>query len=93
MGIFFDMPGGGSRIYKTEFRRALSRLLEKHLSHDDINRLEKIFRGDLDEPGSSEGISRDELKRAIRWMKDNRDEHPFSSDKIATIEATLKKYL
>ena len=89
--FFFD---SGGRISKREFDRACYHLRFDHgFSSEQIIRLEEIFRGDLYESGDATGISREELKKGIAWLKTNTDKHHFSAHQIERIESTLKKYL
>jgi len=89
MGFF----GGSDKITHHEFKRALFHLKEKGFSESQIEQVESVFRGDLDEEGSGSGISKDELKNGVEWLKEHPDNHHLDSHQIETVEQILKKYL
>jgi hypothetical protein len=91
MGMFWS---SGSRITKDEFKRGLMHLSQDHgFSHEKIDKIEQIFRGDLYESGDSAGISREELNRAMTWMKHHPEDHHLSPESISKVESVFGKYL
>lgn len=90
MGLF----GSRSKISRQEFRESKSHLRNKdHLSRTDIKNVEKIFHGDLNEPGSGRGIDRKELARSITWMRKYPSKHSLSKKQINALEKRLKERL
>ena len=89
MGFF----GGSDKITHHEFKRALFHLNEKGFTESEREEVESAFRGDLDEEGPGSGISKDELKNGIAWLKDHPNSHHLDSHQVETVEELLKKYL
>ena len=58
-----------------------------------INRVEMLFRGDLQEEGDMSGISKKELEAGLLWLENNKAKHTFSPQKLAIIEEELRKLL
>jgi hypothetical protein len=89
MGFF----GGDDKITHHEFRKALFHLKEKGFSETQIEQVVSTFRGDLDEEGSGSGISKEELRNGINWLKEHREGHHLDTHQIEIVEEVLKKYL
>lgn len=89
MGFF-----GSTNISKKRLEKILYRMkLKNGLSEHDIQEVKEVFRGDLDEHGSSKGISKDEMKNGISWLKDHRERHHLSSDDIDELENLMRDHL
>jgi len=82
------------KISREEFKKALWKLRESGMfSNHELDEVENVFRGDMNESGASAGISKEELKKGIEYLLKNRGNHHLSSDEIAKLEETLKRYL
>jgi tellurite resistance protein len=83
-----------SHISRDEFRRALYKLkMSGSFSHQEINEVENIFYSSLHEGGSSAGISSEELKKSIRYLKHHPENHHLSHDEIEKLEEVMRHYL
>ena len=89
MGLF----GDHERVSREEFKRALWKLHDKGFSHEEVSEVESTFRGDLYEGGASAGISKEEIKKGIMWLKDHHGGLSLSSEHISKVEEVLKHYL
>ena len=89
MGFF----GEKDRVSRKEFKKAIYKLRTHGFSHLEVDEVENVFRGDLHESGSSQGISKEEIKKGISWLKDHTGNHHFSHDQLARLEDTLRHYL
>ncbi|PIQ68619.1 MAG: hypothetical protein COV91_03190, partial [Candidatus Taylorbacteria bacterium CG11_big_fil_rev_8_21_14_0_20_46_11] len=78
---------------REEFKRALWKLRERGFSDMERDEVENVFRGDIHESGSSSGISSDELKKGLHYLKHHPENHHLSRDEIQRLEETLKHYL
>jgi hypothetical protein len=88
MGIFWNTSK--PNVSEKEFSRMIGELMSKGFTKNEVNKIHEIFRGDLYEGNSSQkGIDRDEVNRAISWMRANTSRHGFSEERIATIEKEL----
>lgn len=92
MGLFSF--GGSGKISREEFKKALWKLRESGMfSNHEIDEVENVFRGDLSESGSSAGISKEEMKKGIEYLKKNHGNHHLSSEEISKLEEILRRYL
>ncbi len=89
MGFF----GSSERISREEFKRALFKLRAKGFSNLEVDEIENTFRGDLEESGESAGISKEELKKGLRYLKEHKGNHHLSSEEIEKLEEILRHYL
>ncbi|MDO8482953.1 MAG: hypothetical protein Q7S86_04010 [bacterium] len=89
MGFFTP----SDRVSRKEFKKALYKLRTHGFSHDEIDQIENVFRGDLHESGSSQGISKEEIKKGISWLKDHSGNHHLSSEQLDKLESALRHYL
>jgi hypothetical protein len=90
MGLFGDYK---PKISKNEFSEVRSTLRES-MSKGDVDKVEYILRGSLDERQSTEkGIDKKELEKAMTYIKSKQSQLGFSNDKIEKIEKTLNDYL
>ncbi|MFC1751589.1 hypothetical protein ACFLY5_00385 [Patescibacteria group bacterium] len=80
-------------VSKNEFRKVRSALASKGYSKTERNDLEAVFRGDLAETGFQSGITSDELKKGVKWLKENKSKHSLSDNEIAEAERLLKERL
>lgn len=89
MIFFFDSPK--PRVTKDEFKKVRSILMSKGFSPHDITEAEEVFRGDLDNDGTSgNGITGKEIDDGIAWLKKNIGKHRLSEQKIDTLESVLR---
>ncbi|MEK7208201.1 MAG: hypothetical protein AAB699_01475 [Patescibacteria group bacterium] len=85
---------GSDKISRKEFRRALYKLRTSGgFSNHEIDEVQNVFYSSLNESGSSAGISSEELKKGIRYLKEHRGNHHLSSEETGKLEETLKRYL
>lgn len=93
MGIFFDDPK--PRITKLEWEKIRSNLHGNHnFSTEQLNKIEEIFRGDIDETKEKDkGIDTEELVRGIQYMREHIDVHHIPIEKINTLEMEMMKYI
>lgn len=89
MGFFTP----SDRVSRKEFKKALYKLRTHGFSHGEIDEIENVFRGDLHESGSSEGISKEEIKKGIGWLKDHGGNHHLSHEQLDKLESALQHYL
>lgn len=89
MGFF----GESDRVSRKEFKKAIYKLRTHGFSHLEVDEVENVFRGDLHESGSSQGISKEEIKKGISWLKDHSGNHHLSHDQISRLEDALRHYL
>ncbi len=86
--------GNNERISHHELNKALYHLKEKEgFSDHQLGQIKETFRGDIDEKGSGSGISKDELKKGINWLKEHPGQHHLSSDHIEKLETALRHHL
>ena len=82
------------RISKDEFRKTLYKLRTGgSFSNHEIDEVENVFRGDLRESGGSAGISKEEMKRGLHYLRHHPENHHLSHDEISKLEENLKHYL
>ncbi len=81
------------RISKLEFQKVRSGLVFHDFSKFQRDKVEEIFRGDLEEEGDWSGIDEHELEKGISWMRANKSKHGFSDNQIDLVEAEMRKYL
>ena len=89
MGFF----SSDKKITHEEFRRALSHLREHGFAEGQMHEIENLFYADLNEGGSGAGISADELKKEIHYLKEHPERHHLSGEQIGKLEEALKHYL
>ena len=79
MGFF----GNNDRISHHELKKALYHLKGKEgFSDHHLRQIKETFRGDIDEDGSGSGISKEELKKGIHWLKEHPGQHHLSTHHI-----------
>ena len=88
--VIFDFK---KHVSSKEFRKALWKLHEKGFAQLEIDEIENVFRGDLEESGESAGISKEEISKGISWMKEHPHNHHLSSEQIGKLEEALRRYL
>jgi len=88
---FFSSSGG--KISREEFRKVLWKLRGRGFSNIEMDEVENVFRGDMHEGGESSGISKEELKKGIQYLKHHPENHHLSSEEIEKLEETMKHYL
>ena len=81
------------RISKLEFQKLRSALVGHNFSKFERDKVEEIFRGDMEEIGDNAGIDANELTRGLAWMRANKSKHGLSDDKIELLEGEMKKWL
>jgi len=82
------------RISKDEFRKTLYKLRTSDgFSNHEINEVENVFRGDMRESGSSAGMSKEEMKQGLHYLRHHPENHHLSHDEINKLEGHLKHYL
>lgn len=92
MGLF-----GSSKptISKREFQKEVrGHLFAKGFTSKELNEIEEIFRGDLEDKSSSSefvGITKEEAEAGIAWMRKNQGIHKLSEKKIDELEEVLNK--
>jgi response regulator of citrate/malate metabolism len=92
MGIFFSNTK--PRITKEEFQKVRSSLSANGFSARELDEVEEIFRGDMDEERDfDKGIDEKEIEKAIAWMKENENIHKISQSKIDILERELRERL
>ena len=92
MGIFFD--DAKPRVSKFEWPKVRSALYSENFTAEELNKIEEIFRGDMDESREEDkGIDAKEVSVGIEWMRKNMSKHHISSHHIDLLETQLKKYL
>ncbi len=83
-----------SHISRDEFRKALYKLrVNGSFSNHEIDEVENIFYSSLHESGPSAGISSEELKKSIHYLKHHPENHHLSHDEIGKLEEILRHYL
>lgn len=81
-------------VSKNEFKKVRSRLHSKDFTEKEIDRVEEIFNGDLNESSDLErGIDSKEIDRVISWLKAHKSEHTLSDTQIAIVESSMREYL
>ena len=89
MGFFV----ASDRVSRKEFKKALFKLRTHGFSSLEIDEIENVFRGDLHESGESQGISKEEMKNGLAWLKEHTENHHLSYDQISKLEEALRHYL
>lgn len=82
------------RVTEREFKDITNRLSD--LDTTERNQVEILFRPALfdSERGRHEpGISPDEAKLGITWLRDNKDKHSIEDDEIDRLEKYLDEHL
>ena len=83
-----------SHIDRLEFKKALYKLRESgSFSNHEIDEIQNVFRGDMHESGYSAGISKEEKKKGIEYLKRHPENHHLSGDEIKKLEEVLRHYL
>ena len=88
MGFF----GPLKKVTPHELKRARWDLRGK-LNRRQRNNIEREFQGDLNERGSHRGITEDEIKTRVDWLKKNKRKHTLSDKQIDDVDKTMRKYL
>ena len=81
------------RISREEFKRFRQSLVVHNFSERERDRIEEIFRGDLDESGDFSGIDAGELERGIKYLREHKSSHNFSDEQIDLVEKELRERL
>ena len=81
------------KISREEFRKVLWKLRENGFSNHERDEVENVFRGDMREGGSSAGMSKDEMKQGLHYLRHHPENHHLSHDEINKLEGHLKHYL
>ena len=89
MGFF----GSSRKVSAIDFKKALWTLREKGFSQIEIDEIENVFRGDLYESEAGAGISKEEMKKGISWLKEHPENHHLHHEQIAKLEEALRHYL
>jgi len=76
----------GDKISKKELQEAKNVLSARGVSRFDRERVESVFRGDMDETGLQSGINRKELAKGLDYLKKK-----VSKDTFAKVDEALKK--
>ena len=84
---------GSDKISRKEFRRVLYKLRAKGFSNHERDEVENVFYSSLHESGSSAGISSNELKKGIHYLKHHPENHHLSHEEIDRLEEVLRHYL
>ena len=94
MGIF-DFDNSKPRVTSDEFHKKVrNELYTKGFTHKELDQLEGIFGGDMNEGQHREkGIDASEIDRGVKWLRDNQHSHTFSEKQIDEIDAHMKKHL
>ena len=87
MGLFDYKP----HISKRSFKQVKINLRKKGFSKKEIDKIEQIFRGDIEESGAHIGIDRSELEKGVNWMRRNPASHGIPKRKIDVLEQELKR--
>ncbi|MDA1334483.1 MAG: hypothetical protein O2794_00505 [bacterium] len=87
MGLFSSEP----KISKRELDEARSTLLRKGFSDADVDAVMMTFRGDIEEVDV--GITKQELERGLKWLRDNKSRHSLSDSQIDTLKEVLESKL
>lgn len=93
MGLFFDDPK--PRVTQKEWREKIrSRLVDRGLEKKEVDYVEGIFHGDMEESDPKHiGIQAEEIERGIVWLKSNRQSHTLNDNQIVIVEEELRKFL
>lgn len=86
MGLF----GDDKKVSKNELKDVRTRLSQKGFDKTELDDVDKIFHGELNEQG---GAAAKDVKANVDWMRKNMGKHHFSSREIDTMEQELKKKL
>ncbi|MEK7574828.1 MAG: hypothetical protein AAB511_01195 [Patescibacteria group bacterium] len=89
MGFF----SGNDKVTYKEFRKVIFRLKESGFSETEREEVASAFRGDLHESSSGAGISKEEMKKGLHWLKEHPGHHHLSPDQLVKLEETLRRYL
>ncbi|HBV00848.1 MAG TPA: hypothetical protein DEF00_00440 [Candidatus Taylorbacteria bacterium] len=81
------------KISREEFKKALWKLRGDGFSNHEVDEVENVFRGDMREGGSSAGMSKDEMKQGLHYLRHHPENHHLSHDEINKLEEHLKHYL
>jgi hypothetical protein len=88
MGLFFNDTK--PRVTKEEFKKVRSILYTLGFTTKELDKVEEIFRGDMDEDREMDkGIDEAELKKGIEWMRAHIKEHFISERKIDLLEKEM----
>ena len=83
-----------SRISREEFRKVLYKLRSSGtFSNHEIDEIENVFRGDMHESGPSAGISKEEMKTGLEYLKRHPENHHLSHEEIGKLEEAMRHYL
>lgn len=89
MGFF----GPSKKVTRHELKRARWDLRGKGFTRRQRDTVEREFQGDLNERGHHRGITDDEIKKRVDWLKKNKRKHTLSDKQIKDLDNTMRKYL
>lgn len=93
MGLFGFGGGSGGHVSIKEFKKALWKLHEKGFSNEQIDSIQNLFQGDLHESGFGAGISKEEMKKGIAYLREHPENHHLHHEQIDKLEEALRHYL
>ena len=67
--------------------------LSSKLDKQEMDDVEKLFQGHLNESGLEEGISRPEFEQVMTWLKDNKSKHQLEDDDLEFLEKSFAEHL
>lgn len=89
MGIFDETK---SRVTKEEWIKVRSSLSIHNFTEKEINRIEEIFRGDMDDEREiDKGIDEYELEQGLTWMRQHISQHMIPENKIDILEKEMRE--
>ena len=93
MGLFWGDPK--PHVSKREFEKYVrSELRAHHFTHKEIDFVEGIFNGDMNESAERDrGVDSTELAQQISWLKAHKSNHSLSDEQINLIDEVMTKYI
>lgn len=83
----------GKLVTKEEFRESvIPRLRSRGLSNDDIDFVRTAIDGALNEGGTQNGVTEEEIEQLIKTMREHAPDH-FSDENLKKVEEELRRKL
>jgi len=81
------------KVTPEEYKKFRWALKKRGLNDSDIDSLDMLFHGDMNEKRHERGIDKEELQSAALWLRKNPRKHKLKEEDIVAVEEELLKYL
>lgn len=81
------------KVTPEEYKKFQWALKKRGLNSTEIDMVDMLFQGHMEEKGNYKGIDKTELESAISWLRGNTEKHKMKEEDMIAIEEELSKYL